>query len=127
GRLIRIGPACVVTVTFDGTMIGSASVAASGTVCPPCPTMMICVPAGAKPPTACSARVTVRKLQAGLATPATMPLPVAVASSPFIGSTKYLLPVAAAQPVQLLFTQRKTDPRGAQSASTQQLPGVHWP
>ena len=76
------------------------------TVCPDCPTMTICVPAAAKPPTAASARVTVLKLQLGVATPPTMPLPVAIASLPFTGSTKNLLPVAAEQPVQLLFTHR---------------------
>ena len=50
--------------------------------------------------------MTVLKLQLGAATPPAIPLPVAVASLPPIGSTKYLLPVAAAQPVQLLLTQR---------------------
>ncbi len=35
-----------------------------------------------------SAWVTVLKLQVGVATPAAMPLPVAVPSSPLIGSTK---------------------------------------
>ena len=48
---------------------------------------MICVPATAKPPTTCSACVTVRKLQLGFATPPTMPLPVALTSLPFTGST----------------------------------------
>jgi hypothetical protein len=68
--------------------------------------MMICVPAAAKPPTTASARVTVLKLQLGLATLPTMPLPVAAESLPLTGSTKNLLPVAGEQPVQLVFTHR---------------------
>src|SRR5688572_15250100 len=103
-RFTRIGPACVVIATLAGMMIGNVSPASSGTVCPDCPTMTICVPAAAKPPTADSARVTVLKLQLGFATPPTMPLPVAIESLPLIGSTKNLLPVAGEQPVQLLLT-----------------------
>ena len=80
-------PECVAIVTFAGTMIGSVSVGSSDTVWPFCPTMMICVPGTANPPTTCSACDTVRKLQLGIATLPTLPLPVAVASSPLIGST----------------------------------------
>ena len=49
--------------------------------------------------------MTVLKLQAAFAPEPFMPLPVAVASLPFTGSTKYLLPVTAEQPVQWLLTQ----------------------
>ena len=106
GRLTRIGPPCVAMVTFAGTITGSTSLAWSATVWLLEPTMTICVPPAAKLPTTCSARVTVRKLQLGFAMPPTMPLPVAIASLPLTGSTKYLFPVAAAQPVQLLLMQR---------------------
>ena len=41
---MRIGPAWVAIVTLPGTMIGSVSVAWSGTVWPLCPTMMMRVP-----------------------------------------------------------------------------------
>src|ERR1043165_5741668 len=127
GRLTRIGPPCVAMVTFAGTITGSTSLTWSGTVCPLVPTMTICVPAAAKLPTTCSARVTVRKLQLGLATPPTMPLPVAIASSPFSGSTKYFFPDAGAQPVQLLLTQRETEPSEGQSASAPPLHGPRAP
>ena len=52
------------------------------------PTMTILVPAAPTVLATESAWVTVLKLQLGVATPAATPLPVAVASSPLIGSTK---------------------------------------
>ena len=52
------------------------------------PTMTIFVPAAPKVLATESAWVTVLKLQVGVATPAATPLPVAVPSSPLMGSTK---------------------------------------
>src|SRR5262245_5155267 len=85
---------------------------------------MICVPGTAKLPATSTARVMVLKLQAAVGVVPAMPLPVAVVSLPFAGSTKYLLPVAGAQPVQVLFTQVLPLP---QSAFVQQLPATQSP
>src|SRR3954447_17386619 len=89
---------------------------------------MICVPGTAKPPATCRAFVRVLKLQFELATPPMLPLPVALASLPLTGSTRYLLPVAGEQPVQWLLTQAYPAPNAGlprQSASAQQLPETH--
>src|SRR6185312_2901609 len=106
GMLTRIGPVLVEMATLAGTRIGSVSLTSSATIWPAWPTITIVVPVAPAALATASAWVTVLKLQLGVATPAAMPLPVAVASSPFMGSTKKVLPVAAAQPVQLLFTQQ---------------------
>src|SRR4051794_1640013 len=88
---------------------------------------MICVPGAAKPPATARAFEIVLKLQFELATVPMKPLPVAFASLPFTGSTKYLFPVAAEHPVQWLSTQAYPAPKEGlpvQSTSPQQLPGT---
>src|SRR4051812_38262264 len=92
GSVSETGPALVVMVTLAGTRMGSVSLAARGVVWPAWPSTMICVPGAAKPPATASALETVLKLQFGFAIEPMTPLPVALASLPLIGSTKYLLP-----------------------------------
>src|SRR4051794_38547020 len=111
-------------VTLAGTTMGRLSLASSEVGCDAFPTTTIWVPGTAKLPATCRARVTVLKLHAGVARVPTNPLPVALTSLPFTGSTKYLLPVTAEQPVQVLFTHAFPEP---QSLSVQQLPDVHRP
>ncbi len=128
GSVIPMGPLRVLIVTFAGTRMGSVSPAASGVDWPSVPRMMICVPGAAKPPATASARVTVLKLQFEFATLPMRPLPVALASLPLTGSTKYWLPETAEQPVHWLSTHAVPTPKAGlpvQSTSAQQLPGTH--
>ena len=83
-----MGPILVEMATLAGTTMGSVSPASSATVWPDWPTITIFVPVAPTVLATASAWVTVLKLQLGVATPAAIPLPVAVPSSPFTGSTK---------------------------------------
>ena len=89
------------------------------------------VPAAGVAPMTCRARVIVRKLQLGRFAAFVLPLPfVAVESSPFTGSTKYWLPVAAAHFEQTWLTSQKYVAPNIefvwQSLSSQQLPVTHF-
>src|SRR4051812_31151675 len=90
--------------------------------------MVTFVPGTAKLPATSSALVSVLKRQLALTTPPFLPLPVASASLPFTGSTRYSAPETPSHPVQRLLTQAYPGPNdglATQSASAQQLPGTH--
>ena len=87
GMLRRMGPNLVEMATLAGTTMGSVSPERT-VVWPETPTTTIFVPAAPTVLATESAWVTVLKLQVGVATPAATPLPVAVPSSPLMGSTK---------------------------------------
>ena len=88
---------------------------------------MIFVPAGGLVGMTWMARLTVLNAQPGAAMAPDMPLPLAVVSLPFTGSTKYWLPLTLLHCVQVWLLQAKPSPNiglTAQSLSEQQFPGV---
>ena len=128
GRLTRIGPFCVAMVTFAGTMIGSVSVASSGTVWPLCPTMMICVP-GTREAADHLQRVRHRAEAAARVRDAADHAAAGRGRVVAVHRIDVVL-VARSRPssrCSCCSRSGRPSPGRAQSASTQQLPGVHRP